>query len=211
VSDSREYIPLPPPDLASRELPIVNYRSQDLTLYRCHRLDRPYGPVDFNFAPIADRFNAPDAEYGVLYVACDPFAAIIETFGASMVTTALALRTVSESDWQRRCLCQIRTSNDLRLVDLASGYGFSRLGMDVRISSTNQRNITRQWALRLWQHPEKPDGILYHSCHDQDRLSLVLFDEIGDILQSSCEQDILRDSKQLAALLEHYAIGLDPD
>ena len=209
-----EHIPAPPDDLAARELPLVTLAERMPALWRCHRVDRPRSPVAFNFAPVADRFNAPSGEYGVLYLASDPYGAFIETFGASMVTAARELRLVAESDLTRRCLCRIEVTTNpaaVRLVNLADGYGFSRLGIDGRISTTKQRHITRQWALALWHHPQQPDGILYRACHDPDRLSVVLFDRVGDILRSTCEEhNVLRDPAQLAAILDHYAIGLDP-
>jgi hypothetical protein len=210
----QERIPEPPGDLARRELPLVTLADRGLTLYRSHRLDRPYSPVAFNFQPIADRFNAPNGEYGVLYLASDPFGAFIETFGASMATASLGLRLVSETDLARRCLCRIDVDADpaaIRLVNLADGHGLVRLGIDGRVSTTKQRHITRQWALELWRHPQRPDGILYRSCHDPERLSVVLFDRVGDILRSTCERNLLRDTRQLAAILDYYAVGLDPD
>ncbi|CAN5721720.1 RES family NAD+ phosphorylase [soil metagenome] len=206
-------LPSPPADLAQRQLPLPTLAERVPVLYRSHRIDRSWSPVAFNSRPIADRFNAPNGEYGVLYLASDPFAAFIETFGASMVTAALELRLVSESDLARRCLCRIEVDADLatvQLVNLADGYGFSRLGIDGRISTTKQRHITRQWALELWRHPQQPSGILFRACNDQARLSIVLFDRVGDILRSTCEHNILRDARQLAAILDHYAIGLDP-
>lgn len=149
----------------------------------------------------------------MIYLASDPFGAFIETFGASMVTAALELRLVAESDLRRRCLCRIEIDTnpgDVRLVNLADGYGLGRLGIDGRISTTKQRRVTRQWALALWGHPQRPDGILYRACHDPERLSMVLFDRVGDVLRSTCEHNLLRDPRQLATILDHYAVGLDP-
>jgi hypothetical protein len=214
LQPENETIPAPPADLHRRELPLVTLAERAPALYRSHRLDRPYSPVAFNFRPIADRFNAPNGEYGVLYLAADPFAAFIETFGASMVTAARELRLVSESDLARRCLCRIDVDDPagIRLVNLADGHGFSRLGIDGRISTTKQRHITRQWAMALWQHPEQPEGILYRACNDPARLAVMLFDRIGDVLRPTCEEhNVLRDARQLAAILDHYAVGLDPD
>ena len=200
-SPGSEHIPTPPVDLDERDLPLTTLAERGLTFYRCHRLDRSYSPVAFNFAPMADRFNAPNGEYGVLYLASDPFGEFIETFGASMVTAVLDLRLVSERDLARRCLCRIDLDIDpgtVHLVNLSDGHGLSRLGVDGRISSTRQRHVTRQCALALWRHPE--------------RLAVVLFDRVGDVLRSTCEEgNVLRDPVRLAAILDHYAVGLDPD
>lgn len=135
----------------------------------------------------------------MLYLASDPFGAFIETFGASMVTAARELRLVSETDLARRCLCRIEVDADpatVQLVNLADGYGFSRLGIDGRVSTTKQRHVTQRWALELWRHPQRPASILYRACNDHARLSVVLFDRVGDILRSTCEHNILRDVRR---------------
>jgi hypothetical protein len=210
-----EEIPAPPADLAKRDLPLTTLAERNLALYRCHRTDAPYSPVAFNFRNIDDRFNAPNGEYGMLYLGTDPFCSFIESFGSSMVSAALELRLVSEKDLQRRCLCEIEIDADpgtLRLVNLADGYGFSRLGIDGRISTTKQRAVTRQWALELWSHSQQPDGILYHACNDAERLSVALFDRVGDILRPTCDRyNVLRDPQRLAEILDYYEIGLDSD
>jgi hypothetical protein len=70
----------------------------------------------------------------------------------------------------------------VRLVNLADDRGFSRL------------------------------GILNRACNDPARLAVVLLDRVGEVLRSTCdEHNILRDARQLAAILSHYAVGLDPD
>lgn len=210
-----EAIPLLPVDLDRRELPLTTIAGRELSLYRCHRTDAAYSPVSFNFRRIDDRFNAPDGEYGVLYLGTDPFCSFIESFGSSMVTAALELRLVSETDLRRRCLCEIELDVDpatIRLVNLADGYGFSRLGIDGRISTTKQRAVTRQWALALWNHPQQPGGLLYRACNDSERISVVLFDRVGDILRPTCDRmNYLRDPHELAQILDYYEIGLDAD
>jgi hypothetical protein len=211
---TRESIPHPPADLATRQLPIVTLAGLGIELYRCHRLDPKRPPAAFNHALIPDRFNAPDGEYGVLYLAADPFAAFIETFGSSMVDAALGLRTVSERVLAQRCLCRFTLTVEpatIQLVNLADGHGLSRLGTDSRIATTKRRDITRRWALAFWQHPDQPDGLAYRACNDPARLAVVLFDRVGDVLRSGCEENLLRDPHRLAAILDHYATGLDPD
>lgn len=214
-SSGIEAIPLPPADLDQRQLPLTTLAERQLSLYRCHRTDAAYSPVSFNFRRIDNHFNAPAGEYGVLYLGTDPACSFIESFGSSMVTAALELRLVSETDLRRRCLCEIELAVDpatIRLVNLADGYGVSRLGIDGRISTTKQRAVTRQWAFALWNHPQQPDGLLYRACNDLERLSIVLFDRVGDILRPTCDRkNFLRDPHELAQMLDYYEIGLDPD
>ena len=212
-SEGQEYIPEPPDDLHHRQLPMTTLDELRVSLFRCHRTDRPYSAVDFNFHTVDDRFNDPMAEYGVLYVGSDPFCAFIETFGASMMAAALDLRLVSESDLARRCICQVSIAPGtppFRLVNLADGFGLSRLGIDGRISTTKQRSVTWRWSRAFWSHPEQPDGLVYRACHDQQRLSIVLFDRIGKVLSSGHESNVLRDPVVLAQILDFYHVGLDP-
>jgi hypothetical protein len=214
MDEPTEDVPLPPADLPQRSLPLVTLEDLGTTLYRCHRLDRSYRPVAYNFSTVADRFNAPYGEYGVLYLATDPFAGFIETFGSGMVAADLHMRLVAESDLRRRCLCRIDCSADpsqARFVNLTDGFGCSRVGIDGRIGTTKRRDITREWALAFWSHAQQPHGILYRACNDPSRFCIVCFDRLGDVFAASCEvANILTDPHQLAAILDEYAIGLDP-
>ena len=50
-----------------------------------------------------------------------------------------------------------------------------------------------------------------HLDHVFSVLAVVLFDRVGHVLRPGCEDNLLRDPRRLAAILDHYAIGLDPD
>lgn len=100
----------------------------------------------------------------------------------------------------------------LRLVDLATGHGTSRLSADGRISTSKDRDATRAWARALWSHPAQVHGIRYRACNDLERMAAVIFDRTGDCFRSHCdERNLLREPETLASLLDRYAIGLIVD
>lgn len=213
-SSTSEHVPLPPPDLAKRELPLIRLDELSSYWYRCHKLNTSYSAVSYNFTPKGDRFNAPNGEYGVLYMGCDPHCSFIETYGSGMVGEMSELRSISESELSERCICKVELIEDarpLQLVNAATGYGLSRLRIDGRISTAKEREITRQWAMAFWKHPQRPDGIYYTACNDPSRQSVVIFNRAGDVFRPSCRQNILRDAQQLADILDYYDVAIDPD
>lgn len=211
MSDAHD-LPLPPGDLGNRTLPIVEISATDARFYRCHRYPSPYAATAYNHSPIPDRFNALDGSFGVLYLGFEPEVAFIETFGSALVDAPPDLRVVTSSTLAIRCLCEVTMIPDaapLRLADLATGHGTSRLSADGRISTSKDRDVTRAWARALWAHPAQVHGIRYRACNDLDRMAAVIFDRTGDIFRSGCDRrNFLREPAALAARLDHYAIGL---
>jgi hypothetical protein len=99
-----------------------------------------------------NRFDAPQAEYGVLYAGKDIPCAFIETFGRDM-----GKRFVTEAELRLRGLARIEIASPLRLVDV-TGEGLARLSADGRLC-TGDLAVAQRWALALYHHPARPDGI----------------------------------------------------
>ncbi len=83
----------------------------DREWYRSHPVRR--GAIYFG-RNRAYRFDAPEGEYGVLYVGADPHVAFIESFQIAGIHPA-----VTESKLRQRSVSRIRTRGPARLVDLA--------------------------------------------------------------------------------------------
>jgi hypothetical protein len=196
--------PAPPVDLADHLLPIRDIASP---WFRSHRAD--LGPIYFGRDRTRGRFNDPLGEYGVLYLGFDEFAAFIETFGASRTATGpyLVNNVITEGEVTVRCLCAIRSSRSVSVVDLASGQGLSPLNADARLGA-GEWSISQDWSRAFWEHPSRPDGLLYRSRHDPARLCLALFDRAGDALSADCTTNLLADRVRLAAILDHYGYAL---
>jgi hypothetical protein len=179
--------PEPPDSLAAWDLPLVDAGSP---WYRCHRIAR--AAIHFNTGRIG-RFNAPNGEYGVLYLGADPFCDFIETFGQAM----------------RRI--DVRPGRGpFRLVDL-TGEGLARIGADNRLNTTtSDRALPQRWALALWRHPQRPDGLLYRVRHDPARIGVALFDRVGDVLTVHHADNVLAKPDALSPILSTYGFALNP-
>lgn len=179
--------------------------------FRCHSIAR--GPLFYNRGRIG-RFNAPNGEYGIIYLGTDEFCAFIETFGQSMQRNNRGVSLVSERDLARKCLCQVEATPDqgpFRLVDL-TGEGLSQLQADSRLTTlTDDRGLPQRWAFALYQHPQRPDGLYYRVRHDPNRFGVALFDRVGDVLVANCRSNMLTQGEALAALLRTYEFALSTD
>lgn len=157
-----------PPDHFRAPLPTVVETSPWYRIHECVR-----DAVYFNRSA-QYRFNAPDAEFGVLYAAESVDAAFLETlmrFGKRppvVLLSALGARTVSQLRWERPLL----------LVDF-TGTGLVQLGLDARILSMGEYGLCQRWARWLYAHPTRVDGLLYRSRMAPHRRSIALFERAG--------------------------------
>lgn len=189
--------PEPPGDLSKRRLPLVHRGGEWL---RIHNIK--HGPIYFGRSG-ANRFDAPGDKYGVLYVGATCEAAFIETFGH-----ATGVNFVQQTELDVRAISVIGITRDLALVDL-TGQGLARIGADERLSSGSQ--ITgRLWSVALYEHPSKPDGLLYRARHDPSQLCAALFDRTQSnlVLKSTAPLGEPAFVDQLLGLLHRYDFGL---
>jgi hypothetical protein len=189
--------PEPPADLADRSPPITRVVRD---WYRIHGAQRD---AEYFGRSTNSRFNAPDGEYGVLYVAGDEHGAFIETVDYQLYFNAIRSAVLAQ-----RCLSRIVADRPLRLVDLTSG-GLARLGADARLT-TGDYAVAQRWSRAFWSHPDEPDGMLYRSRHDPSRLSAALFDRVAPVVHAE-RIGVLTDpglAQLLARLLDDYDFQL---
>src|SRR5581483_10771825 len=100
------------------------------------------------------------------------------------------------------CLSRLTTAQPLKLVDL-TGSGLARLGADERLCAGDDHALCGRWALALYHHPLRPDGLYFRARHDPARFSLALFSRKA-IAQSIQEQSqgALADPANVALLAE---------
>jgi hypothetical protein len=189
-------LPLPSPALAFQELPVFRLRKP---LFRVHDTDHEpafWGKTGNN------RFDAPAAEFGVLYAATDQHGAFIETcFEANA-------RTATAASLTRRGWARVEPRCDLRLIDL-SGAGLTRIGADERLCC-GEHAIAQQWSLAFWEHPANADGLYYRARRDPSRISVALFDRAASSVEVVRDGNLLDDRHQalLADILETYHFDL---
>jgi hypothetical protein len=64
------------------------------------------------------------------------------------------------------------------------------------------------WSRALWEHGDKPDGILYRPRHDDSALSVAVYDRAKDGLAVVGDRSLAEDAQGLARLLRRYGLGL---
>lgn len=152
----------------------------------------------------ANRFDAPHAEYGVLYAAETFDGAFVETFGD------LSPKAVSVSSLTVRGVATVAARRALQLVDLA-GAGLSHVGLDARIC-TDDHALSHEWSHALYAHPSQPDGLWYAARHDASQRAVALFDRVASVVTVIALSGLM-DSPQstsTAAALEKYGFTLLP-
>lgn len=191
----------PPHDLDVRELSIVRLEGPWLRLHAAGREPVFFGRRGLN------RFDDPEGEFGVLYVAEDAFGAFIEVYGRDP-----GLNLVAEADLRGRVLSEIAVEGGLRLVDL-TGPGAARIGATGAIS-TDPHELVRPWSRAVYRHPSPPEGIYYRLKHDLDRKGVAIFDREGIVgaVRSNGRGSLMDPENvvMLGEILDEYDFGFIP-
>lgn len=150
----------------------------------------------------AYRFDAPDGEYGVLYVGANPHVAFIESFQIAGIHPA-----VTESKLKDRSLSRIRARGAVRLVNLAESGALTKIGADARIFTASY-TVSQRWSRAIHDHPDKPDGILYRPRHDPARIAAAIFDRIAERVTAETMGTWVDQKAVLADVLDTYGVAL---
>ncbi len=168
-----------------------------IRIYDCNRRILFFGRTREN------RFDAPNNEYGTLYVGQDEACAFVEVFG-----DPLNLRLVSIRDLRNRCYGRISAKRSLKLVDL-TGRGLRQIGADTRLTSGDDYDLSRRWALRIWSNQTQPDGIMYSTRHDPSKSAVAIFDRMKGAIKGTRIGKVTDDETLLAQILDAYGFALD--
>jgi hypothetical protein len=192
--------PEPPPNLDQRS-PLIYELNVGATLFRLH--DRHRHPIFFGKTG-SNRFNSPDASFGVLYLGMDEHCAFIETFGSP---TGIA--AASGAMLEERHLAEITILQPLKLIDLSSSGGLARLGADARLLS-GSHSIAQRWSAALRNHPVHPHGIIYPARHDPAKNACVIFDCSATVFRVVSRGSLMsiQNKGLLSAILNDYGFGL---
>lgn len=142
----------------------------------------------------------------MLYLARDPYGAFMESIGRGVLKS----RFVPKAELKRRGLSGIRFTRPLRLIDMVSSGGLTRLGTEASLTIGAGYKNSQRWSKTLRVHPEKPDGIYYPSRHDPSRIACAVYDlcqpfiEIARTCEAWADNPVL-----LGNILDHYGFGSD--
>jgi len=192
-------LPDPPGDLPDRSITIVEFAEP---VFRTHDICR--NPLYFGKS-CANRFDAPDRSFGVLYAGRDLYCAFIETFAHVAGT-----RIITTTALEKHALSTLKPARPLGLVDLTQSGTLVRIGADPRLFASDHE-VARRWSKALHDHPRKPDGLLYPSRLDPEKHALALFeDRMPKIVALDMESWYAPGPMRriLANVIEHYKLEL---
>lgn len=197
--------PTPPADFASRTLPIREINLSATDLYRIHR--REYGPIYYTRKSNGTqyRFDAANAEFGVLYVALSFEGAFMETVIRDRFHGTPLPLLIDEEDLTSRAVSRLGWSETrlLRVADFTKPLVAA--GGDGLILSTPDYNITNKWSSAVYCHPGNVDGILYRSRYSGQEC-IAIFERAAFIARDHPVS--LIEHPELSALLDTYEIGI---
>ena len=78
------------------------------------------------------------------------------------------------------------------MVDL-TGPGLARLGADERLCAGGHA-VAQRWALALWTHPSRPDGLYFRARHDPSRFCVAIYDRAADAVHAIPQNSLIEPS-----------------
>jgi hypothetical protein len=130
----------------------------------------------------------------VLYVGLTYEAAFIETLLRNPKR-----RTVDWAGLDIRNMAVLSNEAPLRLVN-AHGEGLSRLGTTAALS-TGGYTEARRYSFEFWNHPDRPDGLIYSSRHNPNHLCVAIFNRPHATFSRVRSEPLLSDERRIRDLL----------
>jgi len=112
--------------------------------------------------------------FGVLYLGSTLKVCFLEALLRDQRNGIIGAYAIGESELRLRRYALIEPTSRLHLVDLR-GDGCVRMGIPSDVPRSANQALARRWSLALYQHPSKPDGIIYPSRLNEDT-NLAIYD-----------------------------------
>ena len=132
-----------------------------------------------------------------------------QTLSAAFIETLLRnprIPFIDRTEIELRSVSELHNLHALKLVDLR-GAGLSRIGADSQLFS-GPYDAAAQWALALWRHRDRPDGLLYRSRHDPNHICAAVFDRKDARFGIQSTQPLVQIPHRWAAILAVHGKGL---
>lgn len=204
---SPEPLPDPPEDATTLDVPVTdNFSLPDGGLWhRIHPKGKRaeyYGGKD----ETTNRWDDPQQEYGVLYVADEFRGAFVEVYSDIFVGED-RLRLIEPASLEVRSYSTLEQTDTFTLVDLRDD-NFLQLGLDKTIF-TGDHEVARRWSRAFFEYSSDIDGILYPS-RVTAGLNLALFDRASEKVASRDNYGPLSDNRDLTdAVADEYGVIID--
>lgn len=175
--------------------------SNGAIVYRTFKTWRGLGEALFFSRLASERFDDPSKEFGVCYLGWDFHAAFIESFRQRS-----RFKYVDEAEIAESSLVTVKIIKSLTLLDI-TGSGLAKLGQTAYLTSSQSYTESQMFSRRIYEHPNKIDGIFYRTRHDPDRLGIALYERAKHKIHGiTCQP--WSERLDLAEILDHYDLGL---
>lgn len=167
--------PLRPPAGTTWALPVLTVPAgQQL----CRVSRRRFLDPAFFGRQVLHRFDAPDASYGVCYLATSLDGCLLEVFDLAR-DAATGRATLSVAELRARYAALATAARPLRLAELADD-GLARLGIDQRATGGDDYDLAGAWSAAAHGHAAGVDGIFYAGRHHNRLCNVALFERARD-------------------------------
>jgi RES domain len=164
------------------------------------------------FGKTPSRFSDPrkriaSNRFGVLYLGTSLTVCFLEVFLRDKRNGAVGDFPLAEKELDARQDAEIINAHELRLVDLRGNRAI-RMGVPSDVARASKQSIARAWSVGFYEHPEKPDGIIYPSRLNSET-NLAIYDRAIPKLVVDIEMPLIRASG-LASILNDLKVALAP-
>lgn len=196
----------PPPDFGRAKLEIETIPPGQ-TFGRIYWSTYP-DPLGYGKSP--SRFSDPRRRaatnrFGVLYLGDSLKVCFLEAVLRDRREGVVDDIPIDESELTQRRYAEITTTADLRLVDFR-GDNAVRMGVPTDVVRAQRQNLARRWSVVFYEHPSKPDGIMYPS-RLNGATNLAIYDRATEKLQPKRVVTLLG-ALGLTQVLEDFRVGL---
>jgi RES domain len=161
--------------------------------------------------PPTRRFDSPDGQYGVCYLAATPFGAAAETLlRLAHAPTAHGDRLLMVRHVAIRAWATVTVATDLQLADLTGGAGLAPLGVTGALTIGDSHVAARELSAQLYTKHPRVDGIAYRARHDPDEVVFAVFERPAERLVISGDLvPLLSNLGLFEVIATRYGIALD--
>ena len=114
---------------------------------------------------------------------------------------------LAERELHARQYVEIINAHELRLVDLRGNCAI-RMGVPSDVARASKQSLARAWSIAFYEHPEKPDGVIYPSRLNSE-INLAIYDRAIPKLVVDVEVPLIAASG-LASILNDLKVALVP-
>lgn len=169
--------PAYPPSGTSWPLPILRVEDgrQLFRITRVHHED----PAYYGCAG-TERFDAPDRSFSICYLGTSLDCCLLEVLSARLQPSGRRFTTLVDlNSYYAAIAMTVRPIHPAHL----SGDSLAHCGIDLRVPSGDDYDLSQAWSKAIHGHQSSPDGIFYTSRRNDLLHSVALFDRARHAVQ----------------------------